>query len=125
MTDNYVLPNGTTFLAITAGLYGSWAKASDPVTAMKNAHKNAGGNKNAVYVIHGVSDEIHCTQMGGYEWKNENPPTPLGIFTVTNRSIKALAKGDFHKDHGDCEEWMIDQLDQFDRWKKMREEEKK
>ena len=44
MTD-HVLSNGTTFLAITAGMYGSWAKATDPITAIKNAHRNAGGKK--------------------------------------------------------------------------------
>ena len=30
-TKDWVLPNGFTFLASTAGLYGSWAKATDPV----------------------------------------------------------------------------------------------
>lgn len=124
MTD-HVLSNGTTFLAITAGMYGSWAKATDPITAIKNAHRSAGGKKNAIYVIHGVSDEIQCTELGGYQWDNKNPPTPLGIFTVTDRSIKPVAKGDFNKNHSDCQEWMQDQLDDLARWKKWREEEQK
>ena len=38
-TKDWVLPNGGTFLASTAGIYGSWAKATDPVTAARDAAK--------------------------------------------------------------------------------------
>ena len=31
-TKDWVLPNGGTFLASTAGIHGTWAKATDPVT---------------------------------------------------------------------------------------------
>ena len=38
MTDcakDWVLPNGFTYIASTAGHYGSWAKALDPLTAAR------------------------------------------------------------------------------------------
>ena len=34
---DHVLSNGYTFIAVTAGHYGSWAKATDPMTAIRNA----------------------------------------------------------------------------------------
>ena len=39
----YILPNGYTFLAVSAGNHGAWAKATDPVTAIRNVHRDAGG----------------------------------------------------------------------------------
>jgi hypothetical protein len=34
---DHVLSNGYTFIAVTAGNYGSWAKATDPMTAIRSA----------------------------------------------------------------------------------------
>ena len=42
-SKDWVLPNGFTFIASTAGMYGSWAKAPDPVTAARKAAKDASG----------------------------------------------------------------------------------
>ena len=36
-TKDWVLPNGGTFLASTAGIHGTWAKATDPVTAAERS----------------------------------------------------------------------------------------
>jgi len=118
-TSNHVLPNGFTFLAVTSGFYGSWAKATDPVTAIRNAHRDAGGKKNAIYVIYGKNEELKVSDYGGYQWHRETPPTPIGIFTVTDRSIKPVAKGDFNEDHDDCLEWMTDQIKDIEEWSKV------
>jgi len=88
-SNDHVLPNGFTFLAITSGYYGSWAKAHDPITAIKEAYKAEGGQgRELVQVIYGKSKELHCTNMGGFQWEHGNPPTPIGLFIVTSRSIK-------------------------------------
>ena len=113
----HVLPNGFTFLAITAGSPGWWGKATDPITAIRNAHKFSGLDKNAIYVIYGNDDELYVSDYGGYNWKANNPPTPIGIFTVTNRSIKPTAKGDFNEKHADCYEWMIENIEHIEQCK--------
>ena len=117
----YILPNGYTFLAVSAGNHGAWAKATDPVTAIRNVHRDAGGKlinrpaKNAIYVIYGKSDELCVQDNGGwYTWQRSNPPVPIGIFTVTSRSIKPIAKGDFNEDHLDCLGWMTEQLEDIE-----------
>jgi|TARA_Y100000385_G_scaffold255463_1_gene281097 hypothetical protein len=109
-TQDHVLPNGYTFLASTAGLYGTWAKASNPITAIKNAHKHDGGDKIPIYVVYGKDDELYVSDFGGYNWQTENPPTPIGIFTVTSRSIRPVKKGDFNDKHADCLEWMTENI---------------
>ena len=116
----YILPNGYTFLAVSAGNHGAWAKATDPVTAIRNVHRDAGGKlinrpaKNAIYDIYGKSDELCVQDDGWYTWQRSNPPVPIGIFTVTSRSIKPIAKGDFNEDHLDCLGWMTEQLEDIE-----------
>ena len=112
-TPKHVLPNGYTFLAITAGSYGTWAKAKDPITAIRDAYGYSGTKKEAIMVMYGKSDELHVGDFGGFEYLLKNPPTPIGFFTVTKRSIKAVAKGDFKErgeNHDDCSEWMTKQF---------------
>jgi hypothetical protein len=111
---SYALPNGFTFLAVTSSDRGVWAKATDPVTAARNAHRDAGGKKNAIYVVFGKYDELRVSNFGGYGWKLGNPPVPIGLFTVTDRSIRPVAKGDFNEEHGDCLEWMTDQIEDIE-----------
>jgi len=41
-THEHVLSNGYTFLAVTAGQYGTWARATDPMTAIRNAAEEIG-----------------------------------------------------------------------------------
>jgi len=107
MDDNeHVLPNGCTFLASTAEQQGYWAKATDPITAIKNAFKHGGGKRKPVYVVYGKNEDLHISDYGGYNWQAENPPTPIGMFTVTKSSIKPVKKGDFNEKHDDCVGWM-------------------
>ena len=77
-TSKHALPNGYTFLAVTSSDRGVWAKATDPVTAARNAHRDAGGKKNAIYVVYGKNDELSVSDWGGYNWCLDNPPTPIG-----------------------------------------------
>jgi len=112
---SHALPNGYTFLAVTSSDRGVWAKATDPVTAARNAHRDAGGKKNAIYVVYGKNDELSVSDWGGYNWCPDNPPTPIGIFTVTDRSIKPVVEGDFSEEHGDCLHWMTEQIEDIER----------
>ena len=90
MTDtvkDWVLPNGFTFIASTAGMYGSWAKATDPVTA---ARKAARGEKNFVSVWYGPDETSHVNDMGGLSYASESADkmVPVGFFEVGKNSIK-------------------------------------
>ena len=114
-TTKHVVPNGYTFLASTAGQYSTWAKATDPITAIRNAHKHDGSHKVPIYVVYGKDEEIYVSDFGGYNWQAENPPTPIGIFTVTSRSIRPVKKGDFNKDHVGCLEWMIENISNIEK----------
>ena len=107
-----ILPNGYTFLAVVTGyVHFAWAKAADPVTAVRKAYNHHGGReKKAVYCIYGKEDEIGVTNLGGYEYLTSNPPIPIGLFTVTKSSIRAVKKGEFNDEHDDCFEWMEDKL---------------
>lgn len=117
-TDDHVLPNGFTFLASTAGYYGSWAKATDPITAIRMAHRHKGGKKNPIYVVYGENEELYVDNMGGFRWDRKTPPTPIGLFTVTERSIKPMEAGDFGDEHPNCLAWMTDTLENIDNWLK-------
>lgn len=110
MAKDHVLPNGYTFLAITTGPYGSWSKATDPITAIKNAANNLGSfDKVAVHCWFGPSDKMRCSKFGGLDWE-EVAPTPIGLFLVTKSSIKPLPKGTFNKEHKDHEEFMVESM---------------
>ena len=90
MTDcakDWVLPNGFTFIASTAGFYGSWAKATAPVTA---ARKAARVEKNFVSVWYGPDKTSHVNDMGGLSYASESADkmVPVGCFEVGKNSIK-------------------------------------
>jgi len=120
-TQDHILPNGCTFLASTAGQYGTWAKATDPITAIKNAHDHDGSDKVPIYVVYGKDEEIYVSDFGGYNWKADNPPTPIGMFTVTKSSIRPVKKGDFNDDHEDCLEWIKSNLKDIEKWSEKNE----
>ena len=102
------LNNGTTFLAKTLGSYGSWAKAKDPITAIKKCFDFEGKpTKCPIVVVHGFNDELNVSNWGSISWSVKHDPTPIGAFTVTARSIKPMAKGDFDE-HTDSEVWTND-----------------
>jgi hypothetical protein len=116
MTD-HILENGRTFLAITGGCPGGWAKARDPITAIKDAASNSGSqatkNGVAVMVMYGPSETLNCGPLGGFTYHAtpEERPTPIGLFFCKGRTIKPMKKGDMTKgdmnpDHPDHEEWM-------------------
>ena len=108
--EEWMLPNGNTFLAITAGHYGAWAKATDPITAIRNVYKTGGSwdkkEKEAITVFYGDGETLNCGDMGGYSWGMGHPPTPIGLFLVSRNSIRPMKKGVFNDEHDDHLEWM-------------------
>jgi len=106
-SKDHTLPNGYTFLAIAGGYCRSWATAQDPITAIKQVYKAEGGQvKRLVKVIYGKDDELHCTDMGAFQWEPGNPPTPIGLFTVESRIIKHAEESDSIHDLPTHLEWM-------------------
>lgn len=105
----HVLSNGYTFLAVTAGQYGTWARATDPMTAIRNAaEENGYGNDGKILVmcVYGKNGSVGCGSVGGIYWEEGAEPTPIGLFTVTPKSITPTKKGDANKTHENCEEWI-------------------
>ena len=112
-SEKFILDNGHTFLAVVQDLGATWCKATDPLTAIRNAaNAHTGwsrkGQKLPVAVVYGKADELSSTEWAYFLWKIENDPVPIGLFTVTQRSIKPTALGDFGDDHSSCEGWIED-----------------
>jgi len=84
MTDNYVLPNGQTFLASTCGYQGSWAKAQDPMTAVEKAANDVSsdGGKVPVKVFLITEGKSWIGELGGINWENGYTPIPIGLWKV-------------------------------------------
>ena len=114
---NHILSNGRTFMAITTGHYGAWAKATDPITAARNAASANGygsAGKVAVQVFFGKSDDMRCSLLGGIMW-NDAPPIPIGLFLVPKTgTIKPMPKGAFNSDHESHDEWMVSMMEQIE-----------
>ena len=103
----FILDNGFTFHAVVQDLGATWARATDPITAIRNAaNSHTGwsrrGAKLPVTVVYGKADELTSDEWGRYGWKIENDPVPIGLFTVTQRSIKPTALGDMGEDQPPC-----------------------
>ena len=111
MAKDHVLPNGYTFMAITTGYQGTWAKATDPVTAARNAAKAYSPSaKIAVQVFYGKSDDMKCAHSGGILW-TDTPPIAIGLFLVSKTIIKPMPKGAFNADHQSHDEWMATMIE--------------
>ena len=123
--NDHVLPNGNTFLASTASGVGYWAKATDPVTAIKEVRRQEGSHwpkgKVPIAVYYGDAETLHVSDFGGLSWNTDKPYIPIGLFTVTERSIRPLRKTDFKKG-GSHEEWMAEELSHVERQVKKRKE---
>ena len=116
--NDHVLPNGPTFLASTASGVGYWAKATDPVTAIKEVRRQEGSHwpkgKVPIAVYYGDAETLHVSDFGGLSWNTDKPYIPIGLFAVTERSIKPLQKADF-EEGGSHEEWMAEELSNVER----------
>ena len=105
-TKDWVLPNGGTFLASTAGIHGTWAKATDPVTAARNAAKACSSSyPQFVQVWYCPTDRTRITGMGCLSWHSEDADRviPIGFFKLTRSSItpsndERLTHESFQKD---------------------------
>jgi hypothetical protein len=121
MTDSdndHVLPNGNTFLVTTASGQGYWAKATDPVTAIKEVRRQEGSHwpkgKVPIAVYYGDAETLHVSDFGGVRWNTDKPYIPIGLFAVTERSIKPLQKADF-EEGGSHLKWMAEELSNVER----------
>ena len=116
--NDHVLPNGNTFLASTASGVGYWAKATDPVTAIKEVRRQEGSHwpkgKVPIAVYYGDAETRQVSDVGGLSWNTDKPYIPIGLFAVTERSIKPLQKADF-EEGGSHEEWMAEELSNVER----------
>jgi len=88
--DNHILPNGFTYIAVTAGMYGSWAKANDPITAARKAVGHSCVYPNFVSVFYAPS-EVNVGPMGGIEYcrdKELDKIVAIGFYKLTRNTIK-------------------------------------
>lgn len=118
--NSHELPNGYTFLATSLRRYNRgavrgynryWGKATDPITAIKNVVRAEGGGKGIpVAVFYGPNETLKADDDLVVRWHHKEPPTPIGLFKATSRSIKPLSKGDCGSKGIDCERWMAKQI---------------
>ena len=120
---DHVLPNGNTFLATTASSPGHWAKATDPITAIKEVRRQEGSHwpkgRVPITVFYGDAESLQINDFGGLSWDTRKPYIPIGLFTVTERSIKPLQKADF-EEGGSHLKWMADEFSSVERQVKER-----
>ena len=110
---DHVLPNGNTFLAMTASSPGYWAKATDPITAIKEVRRQEGSHwpkgRVPITVFYGDAETLNASDYGGVSWNTDKPYIPIGLFTVTKRSILPLKEAHFEEE-GSHEKWMAEEL---------------
>ena len=110
-TKDWVLPNGFTYIASTAGWYGSWAKAADPVTAArKAARSNSNSYPQFVSIWYAPDETTHVNEMGTLSWMSETADkfVPVGFFQMSKNSIKP-SKDSRLTNH----EFVTEQFEQF------------
>jgi len=115
---DHVLPNGNTFLAMTASSPGYWAKATDPITAIKEVRRQEGSHwpkgRVPITVFYGDAETLNANDYGGVRWNTDKPYIPIGLFTVTKRSIHPLKKADF-EEGGSHLKWMAQEFSSVER----------
>lgn len=89
-TSDFVLPNGFTFFASTAGSPGTWALDKDPVSAARKAAERNGSYPHYVQVWYAPYETTAISEMGGLEWtpSTANTMVPIGFFKLTASTIK-------------------------------------
>ena len=106
--SEFVQANGFTFYAVSSDYGASWAKALDPITAIRNAATS--GNA-AVRCVYGKEDELSSDGLGNIFWDDvDNPPIPVGLFLVTPRKIIPMPEKskEFPKNSYTNEQWISD-----------------
>jgi hypothetical protein len=84
-SKSWVLPSGYTFFAMTLGGYsGSWAKATDPVTAACDAASDYNSGCEYPAAVFMIKDEkVHLNNATNeLEWERGYPPVPIGLFKI-------------------------------------------
>ena len=87
-TLEYVQPNGFCFHAVHFGLGATWARARDPITAIRHC---AFQYPSLVGVAYGKFGDLNSTDRASFNW-GKIAPVPVGVFVVTATSIKPLSK---------------------------------
>ena len=87
-TLDYVQPNGFCFHAVHFSLGSPWARARDPITAIRHCTSRS---PSLVAVAYGKYGDLETTEMASFRW-DKTAPTPVGVFVVTASSIKPLSK---------------------------------
>jgi hypothetical protein len=113
-TKEWVLPNGYTYLAITATDYGSWSKAREPFTACRDVYRkfiNSGYaspnvKKVPVVLVYCHEETTKVLTRGGYQWDNNFPPIPVGLLAITRSSMKPATKNEFGGTNHSCDDWL-------------------
>ena len=106
---DHVLANGHTFLAVTTGYYGSWIKATDPLTAIRRAAAADGCSSRrpiVVRCVYGKNDSLYVDDFGSISYSLESTVVPIGLFVVKPNSIKPLEKGQLNDKHESHDEWI-------------------
>ena len=111
-TKEWVLPNGFTFIASTAGDYGTWAKATDPVTAARDAAKrNSNNYPQFVCVWYAPDSKANVNEFSGdlnYATEDADKIVPIGFYELTKTTMKPST--DERLTH---EDWMAHNLHHF------------
>jgi hypothetical protein len=113
-TKEWVLPNGYTYLAITATDYGSWSKAREPFTACRDVYRNfinsgyapPNVKKVPVVLVYCHEETTKVLTCGGYQWDNNFPPIPVGLLAITRSSMKPATKNEFGGTNHSCDDWL-------------------
>lgn len=106
----HVLDNGYTFLAVTSGMYGYWAKAKDPITAAMNAAANAGDKEHIVRVIYAKNETAWVDDFGSITYSLAEPPVAIGLWIVkwTSRGRTVRPATDKDKSKTSSDQWVND-----------------
>ena len=110
--DEYIRSDNTIFHAVVLDLGATWARATEPFTAIRNAansHTSQLSTGLPVACAYGAADNLWSDEWGSFRWKSNKGlqyPTPIGLYNVTKLQIKPMQKGTHSDRHSDCAEWV-------------------
>ena len=110
--DEYIRSDNTIFHAVVLDLGATWARATEPFTAIRNAansHTSRLGTGLPVACAYGAVDNLWTDEWGSFRWKNKprlQLPIPIGLYNVTKLQIKPMQKNTHNDRHSSCTEWV-------------------
>jgi len=112
MTDkvDWARENDMVFHAVCQDLGASWARDIDPITAIRAAHSYHGSHsKTCIAVMYGNRHSMNTNEWGGWTWELDgfDDPIPVGLYLVTQRSIKPIEPEHYPDGKGESNrEWI-------------------